>query len=114
MPASRPRKAKPVEMRRTERLCTVFDHSHAMMATTIATTTICQNSPENCLSFSEICIRRNGGEAGVSVVTAQASCSGMSAAKRKYFICCNRVQYVKQMFHERQAIAPERTLQRVA
>src|SRR5689334_771211 len=73
MPASRPRKAKPVEMRRTLRLWTVFDHSHAIMATTMATTTICQNSPENCLSFSEICIRRDGGEAGVSVVTAQAS-----------------------------------------
>src|SRR5436190_23503846 len=73
MPASRPRKAKPVEMRRTLRLCTVFDHSQAMMATTIATTTICQNNPEKFLSFSEICIRRDGGEAGFSVVTAQAS-----------------------------------------
>src|SRR5438105_13297091 len=73
MPASRPRKAKPVEMRRTLRLCTVFDHSQAMMAITIATTRICQNNPENCLSFSEIRIRRDGGEAGFSVVTAQAS-----------------------------------------
>jgi hypothetical protein len=25
----------------------------------------------------------------------------------EYFICCNRVQYMKQMFHERQTLAPE-------
>jgi hypothetical protein len=60
-------------MRRTLRLWTVFDHSHAMMATTMATTTICQNNPEKFLSFSEIRIRRDGGTAGFSVVTAQAS-----------------------------------------
>src|SRR4029078_4065547 len=73
MPASRPRNAKPVEMRRTLRLCTVFDHSQAMIATTMATTTICQNNPEKFLSFSEIRIRREGARAGFSVVTAQAS-----------------------------------------
>src|SRR5262245_60990918 len=81
MPASRPRKANPVEMRRTERLCIVFDQSQAITATTIATTRICQTSPEKFLSFSEIRIRRDGGRAGF-VVTAQTSSEAVAATCR--------------------------------
>ena len=43
MPASRPRKAKPVEIRRTDRLWTVLDQSQATTATAIPTTRTCQN-----------------------------------------------------------------------
>ncbi len=90
----------------------MFDHSHAMMATTMATTTICQNNPEKFLSFSEIRIRRDGGRAGFSVVTAQASSwlmamIGGARSHGQYFICCNSVQDMKQMFHGRQTIALE-------
>src|SRR5262245_2185759 len=72
MPASRPRKAKPVVMRRAERLVTVLDQRKATIATTIPTTTTCQNSPFNSLRPSAR-KRRRGGGLGVSVVTAQKS-----------------------------------------
>ncbi|MGY4314836.1 hypothetical protein [Bradyrhizobium sp. JR3.5] len=77
MPASRPRKAKPVEMRRTERLWTAFDHSQATMATAMATTRTCQNRPATRGSLSESRQDRLGARAGVrfgvDVVTAQGS-----------------------------------------
>ena len=72
IPASRPRKAKPVEMRRTERLCSAFDHSQATMATAIPTTTTCQSRPFRRCRFHGV-RRMRRGISGVDIVTAWKS-----------------------------------------
>src|SRR5690349_1442445 len=73
MPASRPRKAKPVEMRRTERLCRAFDHNHAISATAVPITRICQSRARNRSFCSEKLKGWRGGRFGVDIVTAQDS-----------------------------------------
>src|SRR5690242_15207899 len=83
MPASRPRKAKPVEMRRTERLWTAFDQSQATSPTAMPTTAICQSNPRKCSSCSEKRICCRGGRLGVDVVTAQDSCLGKRQSRRR-------------------------------
>src|SRR5215475_11040966 len=83
MPASRPRKAKPVEMRRTERLCTALEQSQATSATTMATTTICQSNPRKRSFCSEKLSRWRGGRSRRAVVTAQESSLERSRSRRR-------------------------------
>ena len=64
-PASRPRKAKPVVMRRAERLVTVLDQRKTMMATAMPTTSTCQNRPFNSFGPSA---PKSGGAAAAWVI----------------------------------------------
>src|SRR5215469_16626116 len=126
MPASRPRKAKPVEMRRTERLWTAFDQSQAINATATPTTAICQSNPRKCSSCNERRIRCRGGRLGVDVVTAQDSSwkGGLGFSKRQswrfkrwHFKCCIESGNMQHLLHGRAAVeilALERALQRLA
>src|SRR3954463_12097802 len=115
MPASRPRKAKPVVMRRAERVVTVLDQRNTMTATTIPTTRTCQNRP-----FSSRCPkapkkRRRGGGLGASDVTAQKSFS-RRRFPAAYVNCCTKLHFVQQMFHDRarEILAAERTAHCIA
>src|SRR5215468_961461 len=83
MPASRPRNANPVEMRRTERLCMAFDHSQATAATAMPTTRICHSNARNRSFCSEKLIRWRGGRLGVGVVTAQFPWSEVGSLGRR-------------------------------
>src|SRR5512142_1572731 len=97
MPASRPRKAKPVVMRRAERLVTVLDQRKPTTPTTIATTRTCQNRPCNSRSPHALKKRGRGAGLGVSVVTAQKSFSGGSDFRRRHVNCCTIIKIVQQM-----------------
>src|SRR3954463_12889762 len=115
MPASRPRKAKPVVMRRAERVVTVLDQRKAMTATAIPTTRACRNRP-----FSSRCPRapkkrRRGGGLGASDVTAQKSFS-RRRFPAAYVNCCTKLHFVQQMFHDRarEILAAERTAHCIA
>ena len=108
-PASRLRKPKPVAMRRTSRLWTVLLHSQAKMAT---------RSPPRGSARSvrkTACPSAKFASAGTEEERAFLSSrrkhprgdGRRHAEQPKYFICCNRTQYMKQMFHERQAVSPQ-------
>src|SRR6478609_2337004 len=100
MPASRPRKAKPVVMRRAERLVTVLDQRKATMPSAIPTTSTCQNRPCNSRRPHAPKKRRRGGGLGVSVVTAQnPRCKQRFPAA--HVNCCINHRTVQQMFHGR-------------